>query len=62
MNVKYIVHYLYGNVGGQVGCSTFNQSKEIAEGIVLWVKTTTGKNAEISIQNVETGDLEPFFY
>lgn len=61
MKFKYIIHYLYGDVGGEVGCSTFKQSKEIAEGIALWVKVNTGKVPEISIQNVATGEVEPFY-
>jgi hypothetical protein len=62
MEFKYIIHYQYGEVGNSVGCYTPNQTKEIAEGIVLWVKTTTGESPEISIQDVETGGIEPFFY
>lgn len=62
MDFKYIVHYIYGEIGNEVGCHTFNQSKEVAEGIALWVKATTGIHAEISIQDVETGNVEPFFY
>lgn len=62
MNFKYIVHYLYGSIGGEVGCNTINQCKMIAEGIVLSTKTITDDRVEISIQNVETGNVEPFYY
>jgi hypothetical protein len=61
MDFKFLIHYNYGEVANEVGCHTHNQTKEIAEGIALWVKTTTGMNAEISIQDVETGNVEPFF-
>jgi hypothetical protein len=62
VDYKYIIHYIYGEIANSTGCYTFNQAKEISEAIALWVKTTTRENAEISIQDVETGNVEPFYY
>jgi predicted RNase H-like nuclease (RuvC/YqgF family) len=62
VDYKFIIHYQYGDIANSTGVWTYNQAKEISEAIALWVKTTTGQNAEISIQEVETGNVEPFFY
>ena len=61
MNYRYVVHYLYGNIGGQIGCQSRNQAIDMASAIDLWVETKMGLSAEISIQDVETGDVVPFF-
>lgn len=61
MDYKYIVHYLYGDEDGQVGCNSPNEYKKIAKGIILKAESSD-EFAEITIQNVETGEVEPFFY
>lgn len=62
MEFKYVVHYLSDSIGGEVGCTTLPQAKKIAEAIVLSNKLTNEQDTEISIQNVETGNVEPFYY
>lgn len=61
MNFKYIVDYAYGEVGNEVGCHTYNQAKEIAEAIALYVKTTADEKIDITIFTVSTGESEKFY-
>jgi hypothetical protein len=62
MKYQFIIDYCYGEVGNTVGCNSYGQAKEIAEGIALWVTTTTGEKVNISILDVKTGKEETFVY
>lgn len=53
MDSKYIVHYLYGLIGGQVGCKSFKQAQDIAESIMLWAEVKHNEDAQISIEEVK---------